>query len=61
MRAARLPLILCLFLGALTASAAPPPLGQPAPAFTLSMLDGRQLSLADLRGRVVVLNFWHSG
>jgi thiol-disulfide isomerase/thioredoxin len=32
--------------------------GQPAPAFTLSGLDGKTLSLASLRGRVVLLDFW---
>jgi len=32
--------------------------GQPAPDFTLRLLDGSTLTLADLRGRVVVLNFW---
>ncbi len=33
----------------------------PAPVFTLDKLDGSgQMSLADLRGKVVVLNFWAS-
>ena len=31
---------------------------QPAPAFTLKSLDGKTLSLADLKGKVVVVNFW---
>jgi peroxiredoxin len=30
----------------------------PAPDFTLSTLSGTSLSLADLRGKVVLLNFW---
>jgi peroxiredoxin len=30
----------------------------PAPDFSLSLLDGSTLSLADMRGQVVVLNFW---
>lgn len=32
--------------------------GKPAPTFELTALDGRPLSLASLRGRVVVLDFW---
>jgi cytochrome c biogenesis protein CcmG/thiol:disulfide interchange protein DsbE len=32
--------------------------GKPAPAFTLHAADGRTISLASLRGRPVVLNFW---
>ena len=32
--------------------------GQPAPDVTLRLLDGGELRLADLRGSVVVLNFW---
>jgi len=39
----------------------PSPLpGQPAPDFALETLDGDTLRLADLRGQVVVLNFWAS-
>jgi cytochrome c biogenesis protein CcmG/thiol:disulfide interchange protein DsbE len=36
------------------------PIGAPAPDFTLSLFDGGELSLADLRGLVVVVNFWAS-
>jgi peroxiredoxin/uncharacterized membrane protein YuzA (DUF378 family) len=32
--------------------------GQPAPDFVLNLLDGSQLTLSDLRGQVVVINFW---
>jgi cytochrome c biogenesis protein CcmG, thiol:disulfide interchange protein DsbE len=35
-----------------------PDLPEVAPPFTLRDLDGRQVSLADFRGRTVVLNFW---
>lgn len=32
--------------------------GQTAPAFTLPALDGKAVSLADLKGQVVLLYFW---
>jgi thiol-disulfide isomerase/thioredoxin len=32
--------------------------GEPAPEFTLRSLSGETISLADLRGQVVVLDFW---
>ena len=35
-----------------------PSLPDEAPGFTLADLDGQPVSLADLRGRTVVLNFW---
>ncbi len=34
--------------------------GKPAPAFQVTTFDGKQLSLADLAGRTVVVNFWNS-
>ena len=47
--------------GASAQSAGRPLPGQPAPDFTLTLLDGGTLSLADLRGQVAVLNFWTTG
>lgn len=35
--------------------------GQPAREFSVKTLDGRTVSLAALRGRVVLLNFWGRG
>src|SRR6266704_2384591 len=32
--------------------------GNPAPKFSLKDLDGREVKLADLTGKVVLLNFW---
>ena len=32
--------------------------GAAAPDFTVEMFDGQKLALADLRGKVVLLNFW---
>ncbi len=37
-----------------------PLVGHPAAPFVLRTFDGRDVSLASLRGRVVVLNFWAS-
>lgn len=37
-----------------------PLIGKPATPFTLPLFDGRQLSLEELRGKVVFLNFWAS-
>jgi cytochrome c biogenesis protein CcmG/thiol:disulfide interchange protein DsbE len=35
-----------------------PEIGHPAPDFTLTALDGSEVSLSDFRGQPVVLNFW---
>ena len=40
-------------------SATAPVVGQPAPGFTLTDVDGKQVSLADFRGKTVVLE-WHN-
>lgn len=40
------------------AAYAPPAFPRPAPAFALRDLDGREFSLASLRGQVVLLDFW---
>jgi peroxiredoxin len=46
-----------LLAGACLPALAQPLPGQPAPAFTLTDLDGRKVSLADLKGRYVVLEW----
>jgi peroxiredoxin len=35
-----------------------PRVGEPAPDFTVDLLDGSTLSRSDLRGQVAVINFW---
>lgn len=60
-RRALLPLglLALLTLAAATALApAPASVGRPAPSFSLQDLDGRNVSLSSLRGKVVVLDFW---
>ena len=49
--------------GAGTAPGASPTarVGSPAPDFTLQLLDGKKITLSSLKGKAVVLNFWHSG
>ena len=50
-----------LLAGLLRPSSAPDPMaGQPAPGFTLRSLDGGRISLAQFRGRPVVINFFAS-
>jgi peroxiredoxin len=48
---------LVLFLTGCYNSAPPPMIGKPAPQFTVQDSD-RTVSLSDLKGKVVVLNFW---
>jgi cytochrome c biogenesis protein CcmG/thiol:disulfide interchange protein DsbE len=54
--------ILILALAALftasTVQARPPRVGETAPDFTLTMIDRSKVSLSELRGQVIVLNFW---
>ena len=38
-----------------------PTVGQPAPPFNLTLLDGRAISLGEFKGKPIVVNFWHSG
>ncbi len=42
----------------LRASDATTAIGSPAPAFELKALDGRTVKLSDLKGKIVLLNFW---
>lgn len=48
----------CTEPAAPTPSGGPPAVGQTAPDFTLTDLAGKSYSLAALRGKVVIVNFW---
>lgn len=43
---------------AATASAPAPQVDHPAPDFTLTSLDGTQLTLSNLKGQVILINIW---
>lgn len=49
-----------LAFGFLSSGHGRPQPGEPAPTFSLPLLDGAQVALSDLHGQVVVLNFWAS-
>jgi cytochrome c biogenesis protein CcmG/thiol:disulfide interchange protein DsbE len=51
-------LALAILFAAGPALAGPKVVGQPAPPFTLTTYDGEQVTLDQLRGKVVVLNYW---
>ena len=47
-----------VLLGLLGMAARPPLVGGPAPEITLKNLQGQEVRLSDLRGKIVLLNFW---
>lgn len=51
-------LIAAFVIAILRPGNAAPGIGESAPDFELSDLDGRKVKLSDYRGKVVVLNFW---
>lgn len=53
-----LSLFAALLLASAPAFAKPPQAGDIAPPFRLKLVDGTSVSLDDLRGQVIVLNFW---
>ena len=53
-------LLTLLAVGLLRKQEGPVSIGQTAPNFTLTTFDGDQISLKDLDGKVVVVNFWAS-
>jgi cytochrome c biogenesis protein CcmG/thiol:disulfide interchange protein DsbE len=52
--------MLGLLVWRLTHQTKAPKIGAPAPAFSAKRMDGGSVSLASLRGKPVVLNFWAS-
>jgi cytochrome oxidase Cu insertion factor (SCO1/SenC/PrrC family) len=44
-----------------TSWAVSPPVGKPAPEFSVTLTDGQIVSLKDFRGKPVLVNFWASG
>jgi cytochrome c biogenesis protein CcmG/thiol:disulfide interchange protein DsbE len=53
-------LLALLAFGLLRNQEGPVTVGETAPNFTLTTFEGEQISLEDLKGKVVVLNFWAS-
>ena len=49
-----------LIFGFLSPKKGRPEIGEPAPEFSLTSLDRTEFALGELRGQVVVLNFWAS-
>src|SRR5580692_3179797 len=45
-------------LGVAGGAQAAPKVGQPAPDFTVTTFGGKTVKLADLKGDVIILNFW---
>ncbi len=53
--------LLALFISiSLVGTASAAPISGPAPDFTLKSLDGTNMKLSELRGNVVLINFWAS-
>jgi cytochrome oxidase Cu insertion factor (SCO1/SenC/PrrC family) len=50
-------LLIAVPASGLTGEAPQPKIGEAAPAFNLESLEGKNISLADLRGKFVVLHF----
>ncbi len=53
-------LLALLFFGLLRTQSGGKRIGAPAPEFTLTTFDGQTYRLKELRGKVVVVNFWAS-
>ena len=61
MRRIAIVVVIGLLAGLTGAASAAPTIGQPAPSFSLTLLDGREISLQEFKGKPIVVNFWYSG
>jgi peroxiredoxin len=50
----------CAAAGLAGISLAAPSIGKPAPDFSLTLLDGRVVTLKGFRGKPVLVSFWSS-
>ena len=53
-------LLVLLGIGLQRTQVQPVAAGEPAPDFSLASFSGEQINLADLRGKIVIVNFWAS-
>ena len=53
-------LLTLIFIGLLRSQQGPVAIGKEAPDFSLVSFDGEEFTLSELRGKVIVLNFWAS-
>jgi len=53
-------LLIIVAVALLQSQQGPVAIGKPAPDFTLTTFDGETIKLSNLRGKVVVVNFWAS-
>jgi cytochrome c biogenesis protein CcmG, thiol:disulfide interchange protein DsbE len=53
-------LLIIVAIGLLQTQQGPVGIGQKAPNFSLTTFDGEEITLSELKGKVVVLNFWAS-
>jgi peroxiredoxin len=51
-------LCLTLFVGNAVSLEALPQIGKPAPDFVLNDINGKKVTLAEYKGKVIILNFW---
>ena len=51
-------IVACAIIAIASAATAAVKIGEPAPPFELTLIDGTKVRSADLHGQVVVLNFW---